>query len=452
MIRNLAIYSTLLVSFFAAQDASALFKTKYTGSCQLLAKETGKYPEKKIKGFTSQSLFKKMTTANQLMSEGRKSEARAILNEIKNSTDDAYPLSIVNQYFSRMEYEKGNFSGAVNYAKKVVELDALPPQAILGMKKQVAYAYLGRKDLKSAISWLKKYFDQVIKPPVSDYKTLASLYFQDKQYRNAICPAYIALKKTTKPKEKKQIYKMLFGLHYKLNDLDGSATILAEMINFYPQEKKYWEQLFSIYYQKGDNMAALAVNELAYMKGLWTTEKEVLNLASMHANVGSPYNAAKRIQDGFNKGIIKKSEANMKLLAGYWERARDTDKAISAYKSLSKMSSSGKYSYRAGNMYFQNEQYKEAIKEFQGALNKGGMNGLLTGNTYYQLGAARFYLGEEAAAIAALNKAKNYDKTRKNATSWLAFIKQKQDVRAQMEKDAQEMLDEQNKKEETSSE
>lgn len=435
---NLKTIVLIIIAIFPFTNAKAI-STKYTGSCSSLAKESGKYPEKKVKGYPSESIFKKMTQANQLMSQGDKSQALALINEVKNSTKDSFTLSVVYQYLARDAYERNRFSQAVDYAQKVVDLDALPVNAILGMKKQVAWSYLGKKDYKNAIAWMRQYFDQVINPPVSDYKALAQLYYQDSNYRGAICPAFIALKKTTKKKDKESLYKMLFGMHYSLKDMAGSANILSEMINVFPNEKKYWEQLFSIEYQRGKQDNALAVSELAYKKGLWTTEKEFKNLASMHANSGSPLIAAKVLENGFNKGIVSKSLDNLKLVARYWEQSRERKKAIEAYSRVANADSSGKYYYRIGNIYFEQENYKKAIENFSKAVRKGNMKQSESGYSYLQKGASEFYLGNETAAIASIEKAKAYQPTVRQAVSWLGFIREKQRVRAALKRDAEQL-------------
>lgn len=432
------VFIALLLAAIPFSGAQAL-STKYTGNCSVLAKETGKYPEKKVAGFKNPATYKKMTEINQWMADGQKAQAKTALMEIKNTSSDKFALSIVNQYLARLAYEANNFNQTVQYAREVVQLDALPVNAILSMKKQVAWAYLGKKDYKNAISWMKQYFDQVIKPPVSDYKALAQLYYQDNDFRNAICPAYIALNKTTKKKDKESLYKMLFGLHYNLKDMAGSATILSEMINHYPDNKKYWEQLFSIEFQRGKQDNALAIYELGYKKGLWTTAKEYKNLASMHSNSGAPLVAAGVLEDGMAKGIVPKNLENMKLLARFYDAAKEREKAISAYDTLSGMSNSGEFAYKIGLNYFEEEKYQQAIKYFQEAVRKGNLKSVDRGYSYLQMGAAQFYLGNETAAINALSKAKDIDKTRKNATSWIAFIKQKQTIREQMKKDAEEL-------------
>ncbi len=436
MIKKIIVSSLALVALNAA-NLEAYVSTKYTNSCSTLAKETGKYPDKKIKGYPSNAIFEKMTQANQLMSEGQKSQAIAIINEVKNSTENKFTLSVVYQYLARDAYEKDNFSLAVQHAQKVVTLDALPVSAILQMKKQVAWAYLGKKDYKSAINWMKQYFDQVINPPVSDYKALAQLYYQDKDYKNAICPVFIALKKTASKKDKEPLYKMLFNAHYTLKDLDGSAKVLSEMVNNYPEEKDYWNQLFSVEYQKGDQQTALAVNELAYQKGIWSKENEIKNLASLHANLGSPLRAAIRLEEGIKAGIISRSEENLKLLARYLDRSKQRDRAIEAYKNVSKISNVGEYAYKIGNIYFDTEQYRDSIKYFNQAVQKGGLKEIEKGNAFLQMGAAHFYLGNETAAISSLERAKAVSKVSKNATSWIGFIKEKQRIREILRKDAE---------------
>ncbi len=420
-----------------SSQVEAAFNTKYTGNCPTLGKESGEYPEKKVTGYPLASIYKKMTQANQLLSEGSDPQAFAIINEVKNSTEDPFTLSVVYQYLAREAFDKEQFSKAVDYAQKVVNFDALPVNTILQMKKQVAWAYIGKKDFKSAIRWMKQYFDQVIKPPVSDYKALAQIYYQDKDYRNAICPLYIALNKTSKIKDKESLYKMLFNAHYLLKDLSGSSKILSEMINYYPSKKDYWNQLYSIYYQMGDQNSALAVNELAYQRGLWSKESEIKNLASLHANVGSPLRAAERLEDGVKSGLVPRNEENLKLIARYLDQAKERSKAIQAYKNLSNLSSKGVYAYKIGNNYYDVEDYNNAIKYFTEAVNKGGLKNIERGNAYLQMAAAHFYSGNENAAINALEKAKSTEQVRKNATSWIAYIKQKQEIRELLRKDAE---------------
>ncbi len=439
---NVMKYRVICISMLALLPIGELsaLSTKYTGNCSILAKESGEYPKRQVSGFKNPGAYKKVTTANQLLADGgaaNKAQAKALLLEVKNSSSDKFALSVVNQYLARFAFEANDFNKTVQYAKEVVNLDALPVNSILQMKKQVAWAYLGKKDYKNAINWMKQYFEQVIKPPVSDYKALAQLYYQDNDFRNAICPAYIALNKTTKIKEKESLYKMLYGLHYRLKDMNGTVNVLTEMVGHYPNNKDYWNQLFSIHYQKGDQASALAVSELAYQKGIWKKESEYKNVASLHANNGAPLRAAERIQEGFQNGIVPKSEENLKLVARYLYAAKERDKAIQAYKNVSAVSSKGEYSYRIGNMYFDMEDYQNAIKYFQQAVNKGGLKPVERGNAYLQIGAGQFYLGNENAAIQALQKAKNVDRVRKNATSWIAYIKQKQEVRELLRKEAE---------------
>lgn len=438
MLKKLIIVSAI-ASVFVSVNAEALVSTKHTASCQTLGNQSSKYPEKKIKGFSSESLWKKMQTANQLMADGQKSQAKQILMEIRNDSKDSYALSVVNQYLARMAYDAGDFNGAVRYATDVINLDALPVEAILNMKKQLAYAYASKKDLNNGIKWLNQYMKQKIKPLTSDYKTLASFYGQNKQYKKAICPTYMALKGVKTSKDKESLYKNLFGFHYQLKDLNGSAKILSEMINFFPNEKKYWEQLFSIEYQRGNKLDALAVSELAYKKGFWTKEAEVKNLAALHGSTGSPYNAAVRFEEGLSKGIIANNQENLKILARFWDQAKADDKAISAYNRLTKVASTGKYFFRIGNIHFSRENYKEAISAFNSAIQKGNMKASDAGNSYLQMGAAKFYLGQEAAAIQALEKAKQYDVTKRSATSWQAFIREKQRVREAIKREAEEL-------------
>lgn len=415
-----------------AGSVFALPQTKYTASCKPLAPTEGEYPESKVGSITSQSAFKKITAANEAYADGKYSESISLLNELIAESGDKVAVGraqfLLGANYNAME----QYTKAAEVFKKALDSGFLVKRDEANIRMQIARSYIIQEDYDSAIVWMKKYFDTVIKPPASAYASYAQMFYQKEQFKNSICPAYIALQQGYS--SKKAIYGMLFGAHYKLNDMAGAEVIGKEVIEQFPADKSAYNNLFAVYSRRGKQADMLALAELARMNGIWTSENNYKQLAALFSNNKTPRLAAERLKEGVETGAVDSTEDNWKRIADNYFFARDLENAVLAYDKASSFTSSGKYDYKVAMMYQERDNYSKAVERYRSAIRKGGLKSDDMGYAYMNLGVSQFRLGQEAAAIKTMQQATKYSKVAKNANAYITYIgqlkKMKEDIAA----------------------
>lgn len=423
-------YIVGVISLAFGSVANALPETKYTSSCRLLAPKEGEYDEEKVPTITSESAYKKITAANEAYADAKYAESIAILQElIANSGDKAAVGRAI--YLLGLNYrEQSQYAAAKREFIRAMETGVLGKQNEVNLRLGLAQIDASQDNYDAALRWMKEYFEEVINPPATSYATYASLFYQNQDFRSAICPAYLAIKegsKSTKP-----LYSMLFAAHIELKDLAGAEVIGREMVELFPAEKSMYNNLFAVLSQRGKSADMLALAELAYMNGMWDSETNYKQLSALYSNNQVPLLAADRLEEGVNKGIVEADEDIWRNIANSYKYAKASAKAINAYKKASSFTSSGKYDYEIASIYFNDEEYAKAIEFFRTAIRKGNLRDGDAGYAYLQMGVAHQRMGQPDQAIAALERAKNYKNVSKNANAYISYIQQIESMKKEL--------------------
>ncbi|WP_345291719.1 tetratricopeptide repeat protein [Kangiella marina] len=404
-----------------AGSALALPQTKYTSSCKPLAPTEGNYEESKGVGtITSQSAFKKITAGNEAYADGNYNESIAILKDLIANSGDKVAVGRAHQLLGVNYQATENYKAARASFLKAIESGFLRKQDVVQMRRVIAQTYTIEENFTQAISWMKKYFEDVIKPPANSYAAFASLNYNNGNLRESICPAYIALQLGSS--SKKPLYSMLFGAHIKLNDNAGAEVVGEEMVELFPAEKSVYNNLFAVYSRRGKHEDMLALAELARMNGVWTSETNYKQLAALFANNKTPQLAADRLKEGIEAGVVESNEDNWKRVADNYFFAKDLEGAVEAYDKASSFTSSGKYDYKVGIMYQDRDDYRNAVAKYKAAIRKGGLRDGDLGYAYMNLGMSQFRLGQEDAAVATMQQAAKYPKVARNANAYIKYI------------------------------
>ncbi len=403
-----------------AGSAMALPQTKLTASCKPLAPTEGKYEEDSVGSISSQSAFKKITAANEAYADGKHRESIAILNELIADSSDKVAVGRAQSLLGMNYQAIENYSAARTAFQKAINSGFLRKQDIVRLRRGVAQLYSIEENYPKAIEWMEKYFAEAIKPPANSYASYASLLYNSKRYRDAICPAYIGLQLGAS--SKKPLYSMMFGAHIRLNDNAGAEVIGEDMVELFPADKAVYNNLFAVYSRRGKQADMLALAELARMNGIWTSETKYKQLSALFANNRTPRLAAERLKEGIDKGVVESTEDNWKRVADNYFYAKDLENAVTAYEKASSFTSSGKYDYKIAIMYQDNDDYAKAAQKYQEAIRKGNLKKGDIGYAYMNLGVSQFRLGREEAAIATMKRAKKYSKVAKNANAYIKYI------------------------------
>jgi len=260
------------------------------------------------------------------------------------------------------------------------------------------------------------------------YYLLAAAYVQlsPPNYRSALGPAENAVSGLTEPK--KSNYDLLNLVYSELGERTKRTALLERMINFWPGDKSYWTQLSGAYSTAGKDRDAFSVLEVAYRAGLLSTEAELKTLVQYYSFFDNPYRGAKMLEREMAAGNIKRNQDNLVLLSQLWSQSREHKKSIPILQEAAGGSEKGDLYYRLGQVLLADEQYANAQRALENAINKGGMTRKNTGDAWLLLGTARFsQAGPEDTAIwanarRAFVNAQRYETARKRASDWIAYI------------------------------
>ncbi|NQD38738.1 tetratricopeptide repeat protein [Permianibacter sp. IMCC34836] len=422
-VKKAAVACALLGLFAFAGSASAALETRYTANCKPLSPETVEAGKEKRKlGLTDEYVYKQMQKAQDPLGREAYDEALAILLPlIERSENKPYESAWVRMQISFVYANKKAWPKAIEMAKAAIDKQALQEAQELQLRQNLVYFYLSAENNAKALEAAQEYFKYAVAPKPDMYALLGSIYFQLNRYQDSICPTFLAVTKA--PTAKKPWLQLLASAHMELKDLEGTGIVLRDMLDKFPDDKNLWLQLSSIYLQQEKDADALAILDLAYMKGHVDQEGHLKNLAGLYANSGVPFKAAQILEKGIAAGHIPANEKNWRSIGQNFGAARDDAKAIAAYGEAAKFAADGTYFQYQGEIYSQNEKWPEAVAAFTKALEKGGLKD--PGRVYLNLGIAQYSQGKVQPALANLEKATQYDKSRSNAASWIAFINSK---------------------------
>ncbi|HEX4911083.1 MAG TPA: tetratricopeptide repeat protein [Permianibacter sp.] len=420
---NKAAVAAAFFGLFAfASSTEAAFDTRYTANCKPITPQIDPNKEKRKLGLTDEYVYKQMQKAQEPLGREAYDEALALLLPlIERSEGKPYENAWVRMQVSFVYANKKAWPKAIEMAKAAIDKQALQESQELQLRQNLVYFYMSADNNAKALEAALEYFKHAPDAKPDMYVLLGSLYFQLGRYQEAICPAYVAVSKSSAPK--KPWLQMLASSHMELKDLEGTGVILKETLERFPDDKMLWMQLSSIYLQQEKDADALAVLDLAYLKGYVDTEGHIKNLAGLYANAGAPLRAAQVLEKGIATNVVPANEKNWRSVAQNYNFARDFNKAIAAYGEAAKFATDGTYFVYQGEIYAQDEKWTEAATAFGKALEKGGLKD--PGRVYLNLGIAQYNLGKVQQALGNLEKATQYDKSRSNASSWINFINSK---------------------------
>jgi len=166
---------------------------------------------------------------------------------------------------------------------------------------------------------------------------------------------------------------------------------------------------------------ALAIMQLANSVGLVTEDSEVRRLADLLLFNDVPYRGAQVLESAIEKKIMTLDDKLYEKLANCWIAAGEFDKSITPLQRAAELSPSGDTFIRLGEVQVQREDWDAAIAAVQRGVDKGQLKD--PGNAQLMLGIAHFNQKEYDAAAPFFNRARQSEKHRQIADSYLQAIK-----------------------------
>ncbi len=369
----------------------------------------------------SPSLYKKLKKTETLISKKSYQQAetklKALLTDVKQGS---YEQAIVLRSLSSVYALKEQYKKAAEALSRCLNLKVLPGSQEQQGIQNLGQLYMATEQYAKAIKTLEPWLAENPKKIDGQINVLiANAYAQLKHYRKALPYIKKAIASAKKPEE--SWYQLNLALYYELDNYSSAATLLKQLVRRYPDKKTYWSQLSSVYQQLKQYKKAVSIKRLAYKNDFITTEKELLELANLYLYIGSPYKAAKLLQDEIAKKRIKSSSTNWETLANAWTMAKEFDAAVNALEKASKLNDKGSLYQQLGQIHVEQEKWQQAINALNKAISKGGLK--QTGSTYLLLGMSYYELNNIKQAKKSFLNAAKYSKNKKAAQQWLKYIK-----------------------------
>ncbi len=371
----------------------------------------------------SELTYKRLSKIHELIGEEQYSEALQRLEKLESSVKrNDYELAMVLQTYGFIWAQRGNYTKAAGYFQQAIDLGSLPDHQVEQMKYSLGQFHVAVEEYYKGIKVLNEYLGsaKTAVPPEARV-LLATAYAQTNQYSKALPPLTQAIRESKSPKE--SWLQLKLAMHYELKDYKNCANTLLELVALFPVKKDYWKQLSGMFLELKRNADALATLALAERKGLLDADKELVNLTNLFLYLDIPYKAGKVLNEALRKGQVERKADNYELLANAWLGAKETDRAIEALESASKMTRDGEIVLRLAYLYVEKEAWPKVIPTLEQARKLGVKE---PGNTALLQGIAATELGDHEAAIKAFSVAMKYDDTRKQAVAWLQHAQAEQ--------------------------
>lgn len=373
---------------------------------------------RKSAGSMSEAVYRAVQGATDLISKQKHTEAIEKLTKLTDSGSD-YEKAVVNYNLGFAYSSRNDLPNAAKSFATALALNALPQSQHEQLQFNLGQLYVVAGRLPEGIATLQSYITESCTPPTAEaHLFLANALSQNKQYAEARTQIDQALAKAKEPKE--SWLQLKLAINYEMKDFKACAQSLVQLIGLVPHKPEYWKQLSGMFMELKQDTEALAVLSLAERQGFISKPNELKNLYSVYMMLELPFKAGTLVQTAIEQRKLPADETYLEAMANAWINARETARAESTLKQLAAMADRGDYHYKLGAMYGDEERWSESKAALEKAIQKGGLK--RTGEAWMRLAVAHYSLKDNRAAIAALQKAINYDESRKQAGEWLRHL------------------------------
>jgi len=360
-----------------------------------------------------------LNEAIELLNMEKYAEANQKINTLQLDKLSPYERGKVEQIMFNIAYSQDRFEEARGHLQKAIDSGGLNTVEIDQARYQSAQLYMQEEKWKEGAAALEEWFKTAANPNSAAYYLLAVAYYQQDDYAKALPPAKKAVELMDKPNE--NWLQLVSALHLQREEFREAIPILQQLVSVAPEKKTYWMQLSSVYGQMEDYPNALAIMQLAHSAGLVTEDAEIRRLADLLLFNDVPYRGAQVIESAIEKKIVNLDDKLYEKLANCWIAAGEFDKSLPPLQRAAEMSSTGDMFIRLGEVQVQREDWPAAITAVQRGVDKGQLKD--PGNAQLMLGIAHYSQKEYAAARPFFERARQSDKHRQIADSYLQAIR-----------------------------
>lgn len=368
---------------------------------------------------SSQKFVKAYTKAVDQHESDQFDEALASLAKLDTPKASAYEKGKIAQLRGFIAYNQDDLTTAIEQFKIAVGTDALANAEHFQLKLTMAELYHMNDQLPESIAAFNDWLKDADPVTGRNWALQAKNYFDQDDFEQTL--VYVDKAFATGEPPDRAWQQMKAQSLLSLERTDEAIAYGREVVAKTPDDAEFVGFLSALLIDAGKPQDAAAELEKLRSAGKFDKESLFVNLAAAYRESDRPLDAAVVLQEGLDKGVVKATRERYQVVGEAYYDAQDPTKAIAAFKSAAALSpTDGNGDFWIGVILLDQEKPQEARAAFAAAIEKGGLRQL--GNVYYQLGIAEMDSNNEAAAIAAFQKAQGYPESAKNATQALKSL------------------------------
>ena len=231
-----------------------------------------------------------------------------------------------------------------------------------------------------------------------DHFLLAQGYYSLKRYKDVISRIEQAMGLAGELGQpvRENWLRLLVATHFTREDFASARPGLELLVLMFPK-REYWLQLQGTYGELELQESQLAILDLAWRQGLLEKQSEFVSLAQHLQFANDPLQAALVLEEGIEKEIVKPTYDNLKMVANFWQRAQEVEKALNWYRKADEQSDTGEAQYRIALLLNLENRIEEFLNAARKAYEKG--NFPARQETRVLIGQALLELGQLEEAL-----------------------------------------------------
>ncbi|MBS0556036.1 MAG: hypothetical protein JSR27_01330 [Proteobacteria bacterium] len=409
----------MLALVFAAASVTAVAKDK---------KEEARYPNATRQApksdLSSQSDQKMLQAAIDAVNGGDNAKAQQEAQRVIDSSRSKYAKGIALQVMANIKFNEQDYKGAVADYKQLVELNSVPNDTYFDSMYNMAAAYIADGQYQAALDELKIWREQGKRETADSYALEGNADYRLQKYPDAIAAMKKAISMTDQPKDSWN--SILMASYSESGQAGQAAGAIEQQLAKEPTNKALAHNALVIYTQANQNDKALALLEQEQKTGMITDEADYISAAKFYASIAQSdakpeiaLKGAALLQQGFDKGVVKASVENYKLLGDCSMIGQKEDQALAAYSKASPLASNGDIDYLRAQILGSQTEWAQARDVLQKGIARGVTH---KGKAYLLLGKLDLGNKDKAAAKAAFQKAAQEADTHDEAQAQLAKL------------------------------
>lgn len=373
---------------------------------------------------SSQSDQKALQSAIDAVNAGDEAKAQAEAQKVIDSSRSKYAKGVALQVLANLKFNSQDYKGAIAAYKQLLDLDSVPNDTYFDSMYNMIQAYLVDGQYQAALDELKTWREQGKRDTADAYALEGNAYYRLQKYPEAIAAMKKAIAMTDKPKDS---WNSILMASYAESGQSGQASgFLDDQLAKDPNNKSLIHNALVIYTQANQPDKAVALLDREQKQGLITTEEDYVSAARFYASIAQnnakpeiAMQGAQLLQQGFDKGAVKASAENYKLLGDSYMVAQKEDQALAAYGKASPLAANGDLDYMRAEILGSQTEWAQARDVLQKGIARGVTH---PGKAYLLLGKLNLGNKDKAAAKAAFTKAAQEAETRDEAKAQLAKL------------------------------